>query len=249
MLLYAHFFNPTDIFVRGGTTALSIVCFHTVAGMRMIDPLADLSLGCRVIFSAASKTCSEQGDHVWAPVREGGTRSHCKSRTALGAVMITAALLDLLLNAAYIHLLHNRFKNTSERVRQVLVEGCMLLCEATVFACTVVLTRLEESRDTELEGDNGTHNEMRSYAMLCSASTFLALVTTASLLVVPTSWWKYLEEEGLMAAAKSALRRVPVEFHIQRRAQVKPIATRASNITSINAARHGVEESSLKGRG
>jgi hypothetical protein len=60
------------------------------------------------------------------------------------------------------------------------MEASMLLCEAAIFICSILMVEW----DMTVNGDVG-YEDMKAYTVLCSISTFLALGTTLSLLLVP----------------------------------------------------------------
>jgi hypothetical protein len=61
------------------------------------------------------------------------------------------------------------------------MEACMLACEATIFICSILIVVW----DMTVSEDMADYEDMRAYTVLCSMSTFLALGTTLSLLLVP----------------------------------------------------------------
>jgi hypothetical protein len=58
----------------------------------------------------------------------------------------------------------------------------MLLCEAAIFICSILMVVWDMASSEGMEG----YQDMAVYTVLCSISTFLALATTLSLLLVPT---------------------------------------------------------------
>jgi hypothetical protein len=58
----------------------------------------------------------------------------------------------------------------------------MLLCEAAIFICSILMVIWDMASSEGMEG----YQDMAVYIVLCSISTFLALATTLSLLLVPT---------------------------------------------------------------
>jgi hypothetical protein len=64
----------------------------------------------------------------------------------------------------------------------MVLEGCMFLCEATIFVCSVLVFHWDMASDGSIEG----FEDMAVYTALCSISTFFALAVTLSLLLIPT---------------------------------------------------------------
>jgi hypothetical protein len=62
------------------------------------------------------------------------------------------------------------------------MEGCMLLCEAAIFICSLLVVKWDMAAGESMEG----FEDMAVYTVLCSISTLFALVVTLSLLFVPT---------------------------------------------------------------
>jgi hypothetical protein len=62
------------------------------------------------------------------------------------------------------------------------MEACMLLCEAAIFTCSILMVVWNMASKEGMEG----YQDMEVYTVLCSISTFFALAVTLSLLLVPT---------------------------------------------------------------
>lgn len=58
----------------------------------------------------------------------------------------------------------------------------MLLCEATIFVCSILAVKWDMTARGSIEG----FEDMAVYTVLCSISTFFALTVTLLLLLVPT---------------------------------------------------------------
>jgi hypothetical protein len=58
----------------------------------------------------------------------------------------------------------------------------MLVCEAAIFVCSILLVKWDMVSAGGMEG----YEDMEVYTVLCSVSTFFALSVTLSLLLVPT---------------------------------------------------------------
>jgi hypothetical protein len=58
----------------------------------------------------------------------------------------------------------------------------MLVCEAAIFTCSVLMVVWNMSSSDGMEG----YEDMTVYTVLCSISTFCALAITLSLLLIPT---------------------------------------------------------------
>jgi hypothetical protein len=65
---------------------------------------------------------------------------------------------------------------------QVLLEGCMFLCEAVIFICSILMVVWDMVSTDGMEG----YEDMPVYTVMCSISTFCALAVTLSMLLVPT---------------------------------------------------------------
>ena len=63
----------------------------------------------------------------------------------------------------------------------MVLEACMLVCEAVTLVCSTLALRWQMA-DESLEG----FQDMGMYTVLCAISTFCALAITLSLLCVPT---------------------------------------------------------------
>jgi hypothetical protein len=62
------------------------------------------------------------------------------------------------------------------------MEGCMLLCEAVIFTCSILMVVWDMASNEGMKG----YQDMAVYTVLCSISTFFALAVTLSLLLIPT---------------------------------------------------------------
>jgi hypothetical protein len=58
----------------------------------------------------------------------------------------------------------------------------MFICEAVVFICSILVVVWDMASNEGMEG----YNDMHMYTVLCSISTFCALLQTLSLLLIPT---------------------------------------------------------------
>eukprot|EP00892_Ulva_mutabilis_P001521 jgi/Ulvmu1/1136/UM107_0009.1 len=188
-----HMTNPSPFAPRGGTTPISILTFHIMNGMRLIDPIADLALGIRTLRSSQGTTVglSATGSTFAATGTQGhcpwGSRSSCTAHVAIGCVVTTASVVDMLTMISLIH--GTQLTSVASVTRQRVAEAVMLLCEAAIFVGAVLISQ----KDMLAEAGTAAASDMRSYTILCSISTFCALLTTALLLVVPEATWRSLE--------------------------------------------------------
>lgn len=138
-LLVDHVTNPMDFASRGGTTLISIVAFHAINGMRLIDPVADLALGIRVLNSAIRSNVAHPCPY--------GSNSNCPAHWGLGITITVAAILDF---AAVIVILHGLgvLKHISDLTKQRISEVVMLICEVSVFVCAVLVSHYDMLADS-----------------------------------------------------------------------------------------------------
>jgi hypothetical protein len=85
------------------------------------------------------------------------------------------------------------------------MEAGMLLCEAAILVCSILLVKWDMVTDDGVEG----YEDMEVYTVLCSVSTFLALSITLSLLLVPTHVRICSALHGAERKRRKAYRTVP----------------------------------------
>jgi len=136
MLLVDHATNPMPYASRGGTTPISIVTFHAINGMRLIDPVADLALGMHALKSAQRRS---QDTGRQCPF---GSGSNCTVHWAIAVVITAASIVDFATVVALLHGLHV-FKSVSDITKQRVCELVMLTCEAAVFVGAVLVSHYD----------------------------------------------------------------------------------------------------------
>jgi hypothetical protein len=62
------------------------------------------------------------------------------------------------------------------------MEACMLVCEAAIFTCSILMVLWNMASNRGMVG----YEDMAVYTVLCSISTLFAITVTLSLLLVPT---------------------------------------------------------------
>lgn len=81
---------------------MSIVVFHASNGMRFVDPVADFVLGFELLKQANRHICPWNRT-VGHSLSQEGTPSDCRAHHVIAWTIITAAVLDFLILAAYIN--------------------------------------------------------------------------------------------------------------------------------------------------
>ena len=64
---------------------------------------------------------------------------------------------------------------------QRILEGSMMVCEATVLTCALLALRWLMAAD----GGQGGYTDLTAFSAMCSVSTFFALMVTVAMVVVP----------------------------------------------------------------
>lgn len=97
---------------------------------------------------------------------------------------------------------------------QTVLESAMLLCEVTAFTCSILALKWKMNATGVYDHDH-THEEveegyddMALYSVMCSISTFCAVLITVTLLIVPEHVCT-----GHSLHAYHLLMRTPLRFH------------------------------------
>lgn len=162
-------------------------CEDTIFGMRML--LSSSSGACAfkggqncssyaqlgTVMTAASAVdlilsslVSQGYDKFFLYFLRGITRKVCLCLTTSILAVECPTIFTVLRHLVWLHL-------------QVVLEGSMLLCEATVFTCSILALKWEMTA----YGGEGGYEDMALYSMMCSISTVAALLITVTLLIVP----------------------------------------------------------------
>ncbi|NJR43681.1 MAG: hypothetical protein HC767_14555 [Akkermansiaceae bacterium] len=99
----------------------------------------------------------------------------------MGKVVTSAAVLDMLLSFTVAQAFDKHLHFLSKVHRKIALEGMMLLCEATVLICSILILKW----DMTISQVTGSYDDMEMYSVMCSASTLCALAITITLLIVP----------------------------------------------------------------
>lgn len=74
-----------------------------------------------------------------------------------------------------VHVLH--FGVSSRNCVQIILEASMLLCEAVIFVCSILILKWDMEQP---------YQDMEVYTVMCSISTFTALAITLSFFIIPS---------------------------------------------------------------
>jgi hypothetical protein len=201
-------------YVRPEGSVLSVMVHYCMVGMRVEDAKADAVLGARIIAAARMGLCPNDSIDSSPPDATDGS---CKQHFLIGIIIVIAACADVILDLLWIQAFQQWFRPDQMPHAMKAVHVGMFLCEATIFACAIHAARhdmfsfnssgtnandgLKNLRGAD-EKNSSAFLSAKGYAVMCTCTTFLAMVTIVLLLAVPDRAWKALEQYGMELVSK-----------------------------------------------